>query len=165
MEIKLLPENHPQLKEISQDYDFEKDGDPTEIVKVMTKIMFEHNGIGLAAPQVGVQKRLFIMGNEHKLVVCINPKIISGTGNVKDLEGCLSFPDLWLKVVRYDSIVVQYQNISNETVNDTLTGIIARVFQHEYDHLDGVCFDSKVGPISLDFAKNKRRKKLVKSLY
>jgi len=161
MQLKLLEEGHLQLKEISELYDFEVDGDPTELIKAMTKIMFENNGIGLAAPQVGIKKRLFIMGNEEQLYAIINPTIILKEGEVvKDIEGCLSFPKLWLRVNRSDKIQVSYQDISGQKITTDFTGIKARVFQHEYDHLDGVCFDTRVGPVALDLAKEKRRRKL-----
>ena len=161
MELKLLEEGHSQLKKISEPYDFEKDGDPTELVKAMTKLMFENNGIGLAAPQVGINKRLFIMGNEQQLYAIINPTIVLKEGNlVKDIEGCLSFPKLWLRVTRSDKLQVSYQDISGQKITTEFTGIKARVFQHEYDHLDGICFDTRVGPVALDLAKEKRRRKL-----
>lgn len=161
MQIKLLAEGHKQLKEISEPYDFEVDGDPTELIKSMTKVMFENNGIGLAAPQIGIKKRLFIMGNEEQLYAIINPTIILKEGEVvKDIEGCLSFPKLWLKVNRSDKIQVSYQDISGQKITTDFTGIKARVFQHEYDHLDGICFDTRVGPVALDLAKEKRRRKL-----
>ena len=161
MQIKLLAEGHKQLKEISEPYDFEVDGDPTELIKSMTKVMIENNGIGLAAPQIGIKKRLFIMGNEEQLYAIINPTIILKEGEVvKDIEGCLSFPKLWLKVNRSDKIQVSYQDISGQKITTDFTGIKARVFQHEYDHLDGICFDTRVGPVALDLAKEKRRRKL-----
>lgn len=159
MEISLLKEGDHVLQKIAEPYDFDKDGDPTDLVKAMTKIMFEHNGIGLAAPQVGVSKRIFIMGNNDKLFVCINPYIVTGNGEERDIEGCLSFPNLWLRVLRKRQITVKYQTISGETVEQTLEGLIARVFQHELDHLDGICFDTRVGPTALDLAKEKRRRK------
>lgn len=159
MEVKLLKENDKLLREGATPYDFAVDGDPTELVKQMTKIMFENNGIGLAAPQVGILKRIFIMGNSDKLFVCINPTLISGGESYRDLEGCLSFPDLWLHVSRYKQIQAHYQDIQGNVVETSLEGLIARVYQHELDHLDGVCFDTRVGPISLDFAKQKRKKR------
>jgi len=157
--VQLLKENDQLLREVAAPYDFDVDGDPTELVKAMTKVMFENNGIGLAAPQVGVMKRLFIMGNRDKLFVCINPTLISGGESYRDLEGCLSFPDLWLHVSRYKEIQARYQDINGTVIETTLDGLIARVYQHELDHLDGVCFDTRVGPVSLDFAKQKRKKK------
>jgi len=159
MQIELLKEGDPLLREQTTTWDFATDGDPTELVKDMAKVMFQNDGIGLAAPQVGVLKKLFIMGNKDKLFVCINPEIIQGEGTEKDIEGCLSFPKLWLKVNRYKTIHVRYQVISGETVEESMSGIMARVFQHEFDHLTGVCFDTKVGPVALDLAKEKRRRK------
>lgn len=159
MEISLLKEDDQLLRQAATAWDFITDGDPTELVKSMTKIMFENNGIGLAAPQVGIQKRLFIMGNSDKLIVCINPTLISGGETYRDLEGCLSFPNLWLHVNRYKQIQAHYQDIQGNVVETTLDGLIARVYQHELDHLDGVCFDTRVGPVTLDFAKQKRKKK------
>lgn len=158
--VQLLKENDPLLREAATHYDFSVDGDPTDLVKQMTKIMFENNGIGLAAPQVGVLKRLFIMGNSDKLFVCINPTLISGGEVLRDLEGCLSFPDLWLHVNRYKQIQVNYQDIEGKAIETKFDGLIARVYQHELDHLDGVCFDTRVGPVTLDFAKQKRKKRL-----
>ena len=159
MEIKLLKEDDQLLRQTVEPYDFIKDGDPTELVKAMTKVMFENNGIGLAAPQVGVMKRLFIMGNSDKLFVCINPTLISGGETYRDLEGCLSFPNLWLHVNRYKQIQAHYQDIQGNVVESTLEGLIARVYQHELDHLDGVCFDTRVGPVTLDLAKRRRKRK------
>jgi peptide deformylase len=159
MEIKLLQEDDESLRQIAEPWDFTTDGDPAELVRAMTKIMFENNGIGLAAPQVGVLKRLFIMGNSDKLIVCINPTLISGGDFYRDIEGCLSFPNLWLHVNRYKQIQAHYNDIKGNTVETVLEGLVARVYQHELDHLDGVCFDTRVGPVTLDFAKQKRRKK------
>lgn len=159
MELDLLKETDPLLRKFSDPWDFATDGDPTELVKHMTKIMFENSGIGLAAPQVGVMKRLFIMGNTDKLFVCINPTLISGGESYRDLEGCLSFPNLWLQVSRYKEILAYYQDIQGNVIETKLDGLIARVYQHELDHLDGVCFDTRVGPVTLDLAKRKRKRK------
>lgn len=159
MEIKLLSENDSQLRQVCESWDFTVDGDPTELVKNMTKIMFENNGIGLAAPQVGVMKRLFIMGNQDRLFVCINPEIIEGSGEIMDQEGCLSFPDLWLHVKRYEVIKGKYYNAKGEEVIKDFPGLIGRVYQHERDHLDGICFDTKTAKLSLELAKNRRKKR------
>lgn len=159
MEIKLLSEDDPFLQQVATAWDFTVDGDPNDLVRSMIKIMMENNGIGLAAPQVGVSKRIFIMGNEQKLVACINPEIVESNGEVKDLEGCLSFPKLWLQVRRAESVKVRYYDLRGEIVETEFSGFMARVFQHEYDHLDGICFVSKVGKLSLELAKNRRKKK------
>lgn len=158
MDLKLIPEDSEILREVAEAWDWEKDGDPSELVKAMAKLMVLHNGIGLAAPQCGISKRIFVMGNPDHLVACINPEIISGTERVRDQEGCLSFPDLWMYVERYKDISVKYYNVAGEKVEQELTGLMARVFQHESDHLWGTCFDTKVGKLALDRAKEKRKK-------
>lgn len=161
--LELLPEGHPQLLEISDDWDFEADGSPKELVRAMSKFMTDNGGVGLAAPQVGIKKRIFIMGNFIKLVACINPKIVSlSDERENDLEGCLSFPDLFMKVKRPTTAVVQYNTISGELVERELTGFECRVFLHEYDHLIGVTFDQRVGNLSFKMAKDKRSKELKK---
>ena len=163
MKLELLKENDPQLLQPSTSWDFEVDGDPTELVKEMVRILTENGGVGLAAPQCGINKTIFIMGNFTKMVVCINPKIVSlSEGRVTDVEGCLSFPDLWLKVSRADSCFVSYQNTSGELVEDELTGLMARVYLHEFDHLLGITFDQRVGEMKLKMAKETRVKDLKK---
>ena len=163
MNLTLLEENNPQLLEVSEEWDFRLDGSPEELIRAMSKFMADNGGVGLAAPQLGIKKRIFIMGNFTKLVACINPKIVSlseDRGN--DLEGCLSFPDLFMKVKRPTTAVVQYHTVSGELVERELNGLECRVFLHEYDHLIGVTFDQRVGNLSFKMAKDKRKKELKK---
>jgi len=164
MEIKLVKETDEVLRQTAEAWDFEKDGDPSDLIRDMARVMMENNGIGLAAPQVGIMKSIFVMGNQDKLYACINPEILDATGNVMDLEGCLSFPELWLRVRRAETIKVRYQNVVGETIETEFTGLIARVYQHEKDHLSGVCFDTRVAKLSLELAKNRRKKRSRKSL-
>jgi peptide deformylase len=162
--LTLLEENNPQLLEVSEEWNFRIDGSPEELVRAMSKFMADNGGVGLAAPQVGIKKRIFIMGNFTKLVACINPKIVSLSEDRKnDLEGCLSFPDLFMKVKRPTTAVVQYHAVSGELVERELTGFECRVFLHEYDHLIGVTFDQRVGNLSFKIAKDKRKKELKKA--
>jgi len=163
MNLELLKENDPQLLEVSEPWDFEVDGDPTELVTEMTKFMTENGGVGLAAPQVRIKKRIFIMGNFTKLVACINPTIVSlSEDRALDLEGCLSFPELFMKVKRPASCVVQYYNTDGIQIERELTGLESRVFLHEFDHLIGVTFNQRVGDTTLMMAKEKRKKELKK---
>ena len=163
MNLELLEENNPQLLEVSEEWDFRIDGSPEELVRAMSKFMTDNGGVGLAAPQLGIKKRIFIMGNFIKLVACINPKIVSlSDERDNDLEGCLSFPDLFMKVKRPTTAVVQYYTVSGELVERELTGFECRVFLHEYDHLIGVTFDQRVGNLSFKMAKDKRKKELKK---
>lgn len=162
--LELLSEGHPQLLEICDEWDFEKDGSPEELVRAMSRFMTDNGGVGLAAPQVGIKKRIFIMGNFIKLVACINPKIVSlSEERDNDLEGCLSFPELFMKVKRPASAVVEYQTISGEVVERELTGFECRVFLHEYDHLIGITFDQRVGSLTYKMAKDRRKKEAKKA--
>jgi peptide deformylase len=165
--MELLPENHPQLLEVSEEWDFEVDGSPENLVKEMSIFMTNNGGVGLAAPQLGIKKRIFIMGNFIKLVACINPKIVSlSEERDHDLEGCLSFPDLFMKVKRPASATVQYNTVNGELVERELTGMEARVFQHEFHHLSGITFDQIVPSVTLRLAKEKRkssRKKMLRN--
>ena len=158
MDLKLVNEDSEILRQVAQEWDWETDGDPSELVKAMAKLMILHNGIGLAAPQCGISKRIFVMGNPEHLVACINPKIISGSGKIREQEGCLSFPDLWMYVERYKDISVEYYNVAGEKVQQELSDLMARVYQHERDHLDAICFDDRVGKLTLERAKEKRKK-------
>lgn len=157
----LINEQHPILKETCSPWDWNTDGEIADLGREMLKIMFEHNGIGLAAPQIGLNKRVFVMGNPSQSYICVNPEVISGTGSVKQQEGCLSFPGLWLHVNRHETVQVKYQDIIGKEHIKEFNGIVARVFQHEYDHLNGLCFVNKVSKLSLDLAF-KRRKKFLK---
>lgn len=158
MEIKLVAENDPVLRTVASEWDWEVDGSPEELVKEMTRLMFIHGGIGLAAPQCGISKRIFIMGNSDNLIACINPEVVSGAELARDQEGCLSFPDLWLYVERYKTISVRYYNAAGEKVERDFDDLMARVFQHELDHLNATCFDDRVGKLTLERAKEKRKK-------
>jgi peptide deformylase len=159
MKLELLKENDPQLLEVSELWDFEVDGDPTDLVKEMVRVLTENGGVGLAAPQCGIKKRIFIMGNFTKMVVCINPRIVA-LSEERDfsLEGCLSFPNLYLKVKRPAGAMVEYQTTTGETKQEEISGFMARVFLHEYDHLMGITFDQRVGDLSMKMAKEKRTK-------
>lgn len=158
----LIKETDPILSQPATAWDWEVDGEAVELSQTMLKIMFENNGIGLAAPQIGISKRILVMGNPQLSFICINPEIIAEQGQVKDMEGCLSFPGLWLHVTRSETIKVKYQDILGREHEKELSGIQARVFQHELDHLNGQCFVRKVGKLSLDLATRRRKKALNK---
>jgi len=156
--MKLVKESDTVLRKVCEHWDFTVDGDPMTVVEEMTKVMFTEGGVGLSAPQIGINKRIFIMGNSDLLVACINPEIISSEGNIKELEGCLSFPNLWLHVNRAKKILVKYYQVDNTVKEAELSGLMGRVYQHELDHLNGICFDTRVGKVSLQLAQKRRRK-------
>ena len=140
------------------------DDDMDNVVKLaeqMHTLMIQNNGIGLAAPQVNIDKSFFIVGDKTRYKLAVNPKIIE-ISEEKTLmtEGCLSFPGLFLKVLRPLNCVVEYVNNKGETVNEKLEGMMSRVFQHETDHLNGITFDTLVSKLKLDMAIKKRDKRI-----
>lgn len=165
LELELIPERDPRLKEPCTNWDFVKDGEPKDLVLAMGKIMMDPNrpGIGLSANQVGVQKNVMIMGTDERLIACINPSVDELIGDKEIyLEGCLSFPELWLHVKRHPECIVTYQTVDGEIVKKKhMKGLEARVFLHEYDHLLGVTFDERVqSKLSLELARKRRAKRL-----
>lgn len=166
MKLELLPENDPQLHEVSEPWDFETDGDPAELVEALRDIMFSESAVGIAAPQCGVKKNIFLIYEPSlgKARIVINPKIVSlSTEKGHDIEGCLSFPDLFMRVTRSEQCIVEYQGINGDTIQEELVGYQARVFLHEFDHLIGVTFNERVGDLTYKMAKDKRKKLVQKA--
>lgn len=162
--MELVDEKDKILKTVCEEY-----GEITEetkkLVYDMIVIMQEHDGIGLAAPQVGVNKRLFVVGHkETGFVVCINPsyEIAEDSEIVKFQEGCLSFPHLEMKVPRHTKILTKFTDLSGNSRESLFTGVWAQAFQHEYDHLEGITFDTRAGATSLNLGMSKRKNKLKK---
>lgn len=119
----------------------------------MIDLMYKHEGLGLAAPQVALDYQLLVMNFEGDPArkdmeyVAINPVIVESKGTVNDREGCLSFPGLYQNVRRAKTVKVQAYNLSGELYEMTCTDLTARVWQHEIDHLKGVLFIDKMGPL------------------
>ena len=110
----------------------------------MKETMYKYQGAGLAAVQVGVLKRLFVMDTGHGLRECINPKIIKQEGiNKIKIEGCLSVPGKCGFVERPDKVWVEYQDRNGNKVSKKFTGFEAKCFCHESDHLDGILYVDK----------------------
>jgi len=117
-----------------------------ELVFNMIKIMQGNQGIGLAAPQVGVLKRIIVVQTTEGPVGFINPRIIKQSkGTEIAEEGCLSFPGLYLKIKRAREIEVRAKNIEGKDLEIHVQGVLARIFQHEIDHLDGILFIDRIG--------------------
>lgn len=163
-ELKLVSTTDPILGKQLAPFDFEKMGDEAGMIaNVLFKKMQDLGGIGLSACQVGVDMRLFVMGVDDYKMYVFNPEIVRyGDDTDHALEGCLSFPGLSLGINRSTTIDVRYQTEKGETVNLTLGGITARVFQHEYDHMNGKLFTSHVTPFKLQYYKKKRDNKQAK---
>ena len=108
----------------------------------MAATMYEANGVGLAAPQVGVPIRAVVIdvGDDHGLVELINPQILYREGTETDSEGCLSIPHIFGDVERSAKVTVEFMNRRGKKQRLTGTGLMARCIQHELDHLEGVLF-------------------------
>lgn len=156
---------HPTLrkkaKEIDRDYP-----QLQEILKNMHETMYESVGVGLAAPQVNISIRLFIIdatpyheeypeAKEFKQIF-INPQIIEETGEEWEYkEACLSLPNLAEYVARKPDIRIQYYDENFEYHDEKYTGVLGRIIQHEYDHLEGILFVDRINPLSRTLLRRK----------
>jgi len=153
------------LNTVCEPYDFEKDGDPQELVRGMIETMLENDGIGLAAPQVQCNKAVFVFrpfnieGHTDPIAV-FNPSIINvGSGLDTADEGCLSHPGLVLSIKRPDSVTTEYLDIYGQKRVLFLQGIDARCFLHEFDHLCGTDFTHRVSKLKREMALKKLNKR------
>ena len=125
----------------------------------MVKLMLEERGMGLAANQIGITKRFFAIGHEtfdrfQKPAIIWNPQVTNESEEkVVDVEGCLSFKDIFVKVERPKTIEVQYETTQGKTEFAKLDGMESKCFQHELDHLDGITFNQRVSKLRWDLAK------------
>ena len=121
--------------------------DRHHLSRVLIDNMIHHNGIGISANQIGIWERAFAMVRDlenNEVMVCFNPRIIkSYSEEVEMEEGCLSYPELFLKIKRPDKIVVKYEDEDKKTHKLKLQGLASRVFQHEYDHMEGIDFTQR----------------------
>jgi peptide deformylase len=163
----LVSETDPILKKVLPEFDFNNPPvNPTDFASALVETCKLHKGYGLSANQCGFKHRVFVMGAEDDYVAFFNPKIISDSGEVHMAEGCLSFPFLGLHITRPAIVEVEYQDFNGVVRTTKFSGVSARCFQHELDHLNGVCYTEKVKPMALQSGMKKRNKlnKLLKKL-
>jgi peptide deformylase len=125
--------------------------------------MYRANGIGLAAPQIGVSKRVMVIdvsngGHAKDKLAFINPEIVSVDGREIDEEGCLSLPDIREKVARAAKVRVRAQNVSGQCFEMEAEGLLSRALQHEIDHLDGILFFSRLSSLKRNLILRRIRK-------
>ena len=148
MEILRYP--HPCLRQRCKEIE-EIDAAAVQRVEDMFRVMYQFKGVGLAAPQVGWDARLFVAnatGKAEDAMVFINPRILSREGTVTQEEGCLSVPGVYGKVTRAERVRAQAFNLQGEAFEIEAGGLLAIAIQHESDHLDGVLFISRLTPAS-----------------
>jgi len=130
------------------------------LIKDMAETMYADSGVGFAAPQVGVSKRIMVIdGDEDGLIVLINPMIVKSEGEVVDEEGCLSVPGIYSQVKRSSKVTVKALNENGDPIEITKEGLTARTLQHEIDHLDGILFIDRIGRMERQILLNKLKKK------
>jgi len=120
-----------------------------KLVETMIAIMKEANGVGIAAPQVGVSERIVVIAPERKPIVLVNPSITEKSGAQIGEEGCLSIPGLYGDVERFDSVIVEAYDIKGRPIEFEMKGYPSVIVQHEIDHLDGILFIDKVNEATL----------------
>ena len=158
--MELIPNKHPSLRKrlqvCSEDLDRQKLKD--DLIECMEK----NNGVGLSANQVGISERAFVMYSDVKkkeIIACFNPFITEHSDQkIKMDEGCLTWPGLWLLVERPEGIVCNFEDETGEHVQCTMHGLESRIFQHEYDHMEGTNFTRRVSRLRFDMAQKKSKK-------
>lgn len=141
--LSVLHEPNPELRKVSAPLtDAEIRDEKTQtLIDALIVTMIDENGVGIAAPQVGVHQRLIIAETPSGNVAYINPEIISrSVRTVASMEGCLSVPGVSGVVKRHSSVKVKAKNRHGEEVEVKANGLLAIIFQHEIDHLDGILF-------------------------
>ena len=145
MILQLTPNTHPILHERVKPCS--KDLDRPEMSRILKENMIHYEGVGLSANQIGIGERVFIMilnMETEETITCFNPRIIKRyDDNVWCEEGCLSFPDEIINVKRPDRIVVKYEDEDKKDHKIKLSGMAARIFLHEFDHLEGIVFTQR----------------------
>ena len=137
----------PALKEIAKPVT-KIDKKIKKLLEDMATTMYDENGVGLAAPQVGVSLRVVVIDTGEGLIEIINPNIIKTEGVACDTEGCLSIPGILGEVERAAKITVEFSDRKGKIKRINAQGLLARAFQHEIDHLDGILFIDKAKTIS-----------------
>jgi peptide deformylase len=141
-------------------------GNLADISRKMLQLMRAANGIGLAANQVGLDLRMFVAnltGEPQDAIVMINPEIVESAGLYTTEEGCLSFPEIFGAIERHREVLVEYYDLAGKFRAIQATDILARVCQHEMDHLNGIIFVNRMSPD--DRTVNSRRIKELESAF
>ena len=145
MILKLIPNSHPILHERVKPCS--KDLNRPEMSRILKENMKHYDGVGLSANQIGIGERVFIMMLDmetEETITCFNPRIIKRyEDDVWCEEGCLSFPDEIINIQRPNRIVVKYEDEDKKDHKIKLSGMAARVFLHEFDHLEGIVFTQR----------------------
>lgn len=141
----------------------EINGETQKLIDDMILTMYESNGIGLAAPQVGVSKRLIVVDisprqKNSNLLVLINPQILSTDGEIISEEGCLSLPGFITRLKRNERIFVKGLDRNGKEIELEADGLLSRAIQHEIDHLDGILLIDRISPLKRELFRRRYHK-------
>jgi peptide deformylase len=160
--LEILKYPHPVLKKPSEEVS-QIDGEVRKLIDDMRETMYEARGVGLAACQVGVSRRVIVldvspMDPQHTFMALINPEIISEEGEIDHEEGCLSVPDYLEKVKRKEKVCVRGVSPEGLEVEIAGEGILAIALQHEIDHINGILILDRVSRLKREIYRNKLKK-------
>ena len=158
--LRLVSETDPILRQVLTDFDFKNPPvNDIELASALVETCKQNRGIGLSANQCGYPFRVFVMGANDDYVAFFNPRITwKSEEDVHMVEGCLSFPFLGLMITRPKEIEVEYQSYTGDVKQTKFTGVSARCFQHELDHMNGIVYTDRVKPLALQQGMKKRNK-------
>ena len=159
--MKLLKYPDEFLSKQVKEVDLENPGfDPVALKKEMVDLMIASNGIGLSANQVGLDAQVFVMGDSvENSTICINPTVVQYTEELNDdIEGCLSFPNVFVKIKRPKEILAEWYNEKLEKQTVKIEGYSAKCYLHELDHLLGITFKDRASKLKWNMAEKKARK-------
>jgi peptide deformylase len=158
--MKLVSKEDPILTETCKKVDFtDPPFDLIEFSQELVKFMYENNGIGIAANQVGVPYRIFAMRGSPQNFVCINPRIVQPSEQLVTLEeSCLTFKGLYVKIKRSQHVRVRFATPNGDMRTETFTGMTARIFQQQLDYLDGILYHTRANRYHREQAFKKWKK-------
>lgn len=156
--MELVNQHSPVLRQLAEPVT--DVNDVQDLIKDLFDTLEVSHGVGLAAPQIGVSKQVFVIAIDNIKKVFINPTVITTSDNkTDDIEGCLSLPGLRLKIKRPPQIKAMWTNESGAQEIADLDGLWARCWLHEYDHVNGILIDDRVSKLTLSMAQKKLSKK------
>lgn len=148
--VSIISYPDPRLKKVSAPITA-FDASLKELAQQMFALMRQEKGVGLAAPQVARNIRMFVMnatGNPEDDRVFVNPELSEAEGEDEGEEGCLSIPELRVKVFRSRKLRIQARDLEGNPIDESAEGYVARVWQHETDHLNGILLTDRMGPVA-----------------
>jgi len=160
--LEILKYPHPTLKKRSKEVD-RIDGEVKKLIEDMTETMYQANGVGLAACQVGVPRRIIVVDvspidSQQSFFAMINPEVITEEGEIDHEEGCLSVPDCFEKLQRREKIRVRGISLEGKEMEVAGEGILAIALQHEIDHINGILILDRISRLKREIYRDKLKK-------